>query len=466
MSRSRLRLQRCRGARLLGLAVLFLEFPVVPRRLSAQQSPPTALAFRGVTVIDVTDGRRLPDQMVTVLGNRIQTITPDADGRVPKGAQVVDARGKYMVPGFWDMHTHTEYPGIENVELQDSVYRTVYPFYVANGVTGIREMAQRWQGGTDSFRVWQREVMDGTRIGPRAIGPSGDFTYGMTLETPDDARRIVDSLKAAGDPFVKFHDDGFQDRDLFFAILREARKVSLPVVGHIPRAVTNVEAADSGMRSIEHNQEHHQCFAWPESLPDSTTLDEICAPVAQAYIRNGTWLVPTMTTHWLDPAPGARSPELWDDTLRFWRMLRRFGVKKFLSGTDWAPQILDQYGREFWPGLSAREELVFLAKIGFSPLEALQMGTLNPAIFLEATDSLGTVAPGKLADLALLDADPIVDIANVLKLWGVVANGRYFDHAALVRMDPEGFKPGNGLVPMDRALKQTANPLPVKSPTP
>ena len=105
-------------------------------------------------------------------------------------------------------------------------------------------------------------------------------------------------------------------------------------------------------------------------------------------------------------------------------------------------------------GLSAREELVFLVDAGLTPLEALQAGTLNPALFLEATDSLGTVASGKLADLVLLDADPLADITNVLRLWGVVANGRYFDRATLEQMDPEGFKPGNGLVAWDRRLKQ------------
>lgn len=484
MNPSRLRLHwRChaRVRDFATLAGLLVGCSVLPGPLTAQRSAPapTALAFRGVTVIDVTTGRRLRHQTVVVVGPRIQAIGPAQTAVVPKGAHVVDARGKYLLPGFWDMHVHAETGdggevGTE-VAVQDSFHRWLYPRYIANGITGIREMAQRWgawkDGGneaSDSFRAWQREIAAGTLVGPRGIGPSTDVDSerSESFLTVGRIPSIMDSLKAAGDAFVKYHSNVW-DREIFFALLREGRRVGLPVVGHVTRTVTNVEAADSGMRGIEHF-EHHQCWPWPQPLPDSVALETACRPVVQAYIRNGTWLTPTLSADWsLEPAHAANpfSDTLaeatqaihyrWADRLRFWRMMHRLGVRTFLAGTDWGSHIAKFHDR-FRPGLSARDELVFLVEVGLTPLEAVQAGTLNPALFLRATDSLGTIAAGKLADLVLLDADPLADITNVLKLWGVVANGRYFDHATLVQMDSVALEPGSGLVAWDRQLKRAS----------
>jgi imidazolonepropionase-like amidohydrolase len=419
--------------------------------LSAQQpaqSPPAApavvplvpapawrpLAFKDVTVIDVTDGRLLPAQTVVVAENRVQAVGPTGKVRVPKDAQVVDAQGKYMVPGFWDMHAHTEQVPAE-AAIQVAEYRKAYPLYVANGVTGIREMAQRFPGGADSFRVWQREVMDGKRIGPRAVGPSADLTYKVKIGTPDDARRVIDSLKAAGDAFVKYH-DSHGNRDLFFAVLREARRAGLPVVGHVPRAVKVAEALDSGMRSVEHINEHHDCAPVPV---DSADVEEKCGAMARAYIRNGAWLVPTFAIFYYWGA----SEEAVEDSRMFMHQMYRLGIRRFLAGTDCEPHFLKKrlgLDKICHRGFSVLQEVIALKDAGLTPLEALQSATLHPAQFFEATDSLGTIAPGKLADLVLLDADPLVNIRNILKIRAVIANGRYFDRSTLDAMDPRGIK--------------------------
>src|SRR5690606_805663 len=151
----------------------------------------------------------------------------------------------------WDMHVHIDAPGSDDLALQDSLYRATYPRFIAHGVTGIREMAQRFPGGADSFRVWQRDVLAGQRVGPRAVGPSADVTYGNRLRVagPADARRVIDSLHAAGDAFVKYHDDK-GNPEIFFALAHEARRVGIPLVGHVSVDVSNVAASDSGMRSI------------------------------------------------------------------------------------------------------------------------------------------------------------------------------------------------------------------------
>jgi imidazolonepropionase-like amidohydrolase len=248
------------------------------------------------------------------------------------------------------------------------------------------------------------------------------------METPEDISRVMDSLKAAGIAFAKFHGSP-GNPDLFFAIMREARRVGIPVVGHIPPAVTDVEASDSGLRSVEHVEENHQCWPdWPMPL-DSAAADARCAPVAQAYVKNGTWMTVTLAgAKWVD----RNVPE----AQRFVRMMRRLGVTRFLAGTDWVTAYMSREPN-FRPGVSAVEEIMLIAE-ALTPLEGIQAGTINPAKFFKATDSLGTVAPGKLADLILLDGNPLADIRNMMALRAVVANGRYFDRAALDDLDPEG----------------------------
>lgn len=417
-----------------------------------------SLVVDGATIVDVEQGKLLQNQRVLIVGNRIQAVGDMGVVKMPNGAQVVNAKGKYLLPGLWDMHTHVG-DMLGDPSLPDSFYRANYPRYIANGITAIRDMAQRWPGGADSFRVWQRDVLAGRRVGPRSVGPSADLGTPVMITNGDEARIVVDSLKAAGDAFIKYH-DSYGDRGIFFAVLREARKADIPVVGHIPASVTNIEAADSGMRSIEHVSEQ-RCggeAGIPEPGVDSAALDAACAPVAQAYLRNGTWLTPTLVAYWLgqpvfrlnsseDAPPAEHDEKYWESLLRPWRTLRRLGVRNFLAGSDWITRIAEEhYGPEYLPGLSAREEIVLLTGAGLTPLEALQAATRNPAIFFSATDSLGSVASGKLADLVLLDGDPLADITNVLKLWGVVANGRYFDHAELVAMDPDAFMPERGFV--------------------
>jgi hypothetical protein len=436
---------------------VFREQSILASRDTAAKPVAAVLAFKGVTIIDITDGRLVPGQTVVVAGNRVQAVGSMDKVRVPVGAYVVDARGKYLIPGLWDMHAHTEMPTIKNLAFQDSLYRKWYPAYIAHGVTGLREMVPRFPNGADSFLVWQRDVMDGKRVGPHAVGPSADLYYKIQFDTPADAARIMDSLNAAGMAFVKWHDP-FGNRKLFFAAAREARRAGLPFVGHVPRTVTNVEAADSGLRSIEHVGENHQCWDTdPTALWDSVAAEQRCGPVVNAYLRNGTWVVPTLVVYSYVLAPDQQIRDknvfrrltfrAFPDAQRFVRMVHRLGVRNFLVGTDCAAEVLRLWGlgRVCHRGLSVLEELGLLVGSGLTPLEALQAATLNPAKFFGITDSLGTIAPNKLADLVLLDANPLADIYNVMSIRAVVANGRYFDRATLDTLDPEGVELTQGL---------------------
>ena len=406
--------------RLIAMLLMFW----IANPLAAQPSPTAAdtstarpLVLRGATVIDVQTGKEVRAQTLVIVHHRIQTIGSSRTVPIPRGARLVDVRGMYVIPGLWDMHAHVDH----HVD-------TLYPQYIAAGVTGLREMAQRFPFGTDSFRVWQHEVMLGNRVGPRVYGPSADNVYltnhDVPMDTPDEIRHVVDSLKAAGMVFLKQHDDNLP-RDLFFALAREARRVGLPFVGHLPVAVTEIEASDSGQRSVEHVEENHTCWAnWPEPLDTlDTAVVHHCAAVAAAYVRNGTWMSPTLVGAHYYPEDNVEAAQ------QFVHFMHVRGVP-MLAGTDFG---MDMQEAGMRAGVSLQEDVVYLAG-AMTPLEGLQAATLNPAIFMHATDSLGTVASGKLADLVILSADPLQDIHNIFKIQAVVANGRYFDRTALDRL--------------------------------
>jgi imidazolonepropionase-like amidohydrolase len=448
--------QTCRIA-LLASPLLALGSLSPSPRLAAQQSA-AALTLRNVTVIDVTDGRSLLDQTVVVTGNRISMMGPTGQVAVPKGARIVDARGKYLVPGFWDMHAH-----LNEVALK------WYPVFIAHGVTGLREMAQRFVGGVDSFRVWQREVAAGTRVGPRVVGPSADFNYSrrsrqdglyrISAQTPEEVVRAVDSLKRAGIAFVKMHDEGYPP-DLYRILMREARRVGLPVVGHYPTKVPIDEVGDSGQRSIEHVF-NHPCWT---KRRDSVAAEQVCAALAKTFIRNTTWLAPTISRHW-EGYWDRKQLDQFPSLLQFIGKMRRLGVTTFLAGTDWNGRDAPGRHQAFRGGVSTLDEMVFFRMAGLTPLEALQTATLNPAKLFNATDSLGTVAQGKVADLVLLDADPLVDIENVMKIHAVIANGRYFDRAMLDALD-RGFKSDQGLIAAHRLAEREAKATVPAAPVP
>jgi hypothetical protein len=437
---------------LVGVALGSIGEPVVA---GAQQSAATApLVFDGVTVVDVELGKDLPAQRVVILGNRIKTIGSVATVKVPSGARVVDARGKYLIPGLWDAHTHS-----------DRYVHFFYPLFIAYGVTGIRDAGS--QVPVDTLVLWRREILAGKRVGPPRQILSGQSldesphssckrvkTQHTCVTDSADALHLIDSLRSAGADMLKTYLLG---RKLYFTIAAEARRMGIPFGGHL-NYQTAAEASDSGASIIDHINTSggldKLCLIRRASI-------EKCQPLADRLRRNGTWFVPTwmatpegeggggVRSHpirayfdeyarrfWTDsilkpyrpPGPAvndtANGPSHWSvDSLGYMYVVRHAGLP-ILAGTDvWDVNNM--------PGLSLHVELAMYAAEGMTPLEALQTATLNPAKWLHATDSLGTVAPGKLADLILLDADPLLDINNTTAIRAVVANGRYFDRAAL-----------------------------------
>ena len=426
-------------------------------------------------MIDVASGATHPDNTVLVAGNRITFVGPAANARVPAGARVIDGRGKFLIPGLWDMHVHgfvyvfSDFAG---------------PLMIANGITGARDMGYY----VDTTLSWKSRIASGREIGPRLVvgarvdGPVNKAGFVSHVVTEQDGVRAVDTLARKKDgssraDFIKPY--SWVPRAAYFGLAAEARKLNVPFAGHVPYSVSVVEASNAGQRSIEHEDDLMRACSSRDSVlrarfADTTTLapgsqlavirsaarelrasydPAKCRLVIQTLARNHTWVTPTLVVYqpyahafdsasshpelakyvpglvqggWMRRASGlspsdsmvVRGYFSFDRT----RDLRNAGVK-LLAGTD-MPQAF------IYPGFSLHDELALLVRSGLTQLEALRTATYNPADYFGALDSLGTITQGKVADLVLLDADPLVDIRNTRRISAVIANGRLFDSAS------------------------------------
>ena len=460
------------------LALLLLALPALRSQQPSQT--PRPLVFTHVTVLDMTGSPPRPDMAVMISGDRITALGPSNGFRVPSDAQVVDATGKFLIPGLWDLHVHW-------------LHKNYLPLFIANGVTGIRIM---W--GDQVHHEWRREIEQGTLRGPRMAigspivdGPTPVWPGSTAVKDGAEGRQFVIEMKKAGADFIKVYSR--LPREAYFAIADEAKKQGLPFAGHVPDAVSVVEASDAGQKSIEHltgvlaacsTREEElrkgREEAWSKSPSGQAVLNRASLrPLSRLMLdtfspekanalfahlaQNHTWQCPTLTVlrnmaFIQDPAihndprvkympPGIASG--WDPAGDFrlkdrtqedvelqqaaYRKakeligpMRRAGVE-FLAGTD----VLNPY---CFPGFSLHDELSLLVEAGLSPMEALQAATLNPARYLGKDKDLGTVEKGKLADLLLLDASPLDDINNTRKIDAVVFGGKLFPKADLQKM--------------------------------
>jgi len=431
-----------------------------------------ALAITHVSVIDASGSPPQADMTLIISDQRIAGLSSSGAAQLPAGARIVDGHGKFLIPGLWDMHVHTVFgdwlPRDEKVVL---------PLFVANGVTGVRDMG----GDLDVLKEWRAKIAAGQLLGPRMYiagpmldGPVPRFPSSAPVANAADGRRVVDDLKARGVDFIKIQ--SLIPRDGYFAAAEEAKRVGLTFVGHVPDAVRASEASDAGQKSIEHfTGVFEGCSTAEDQLVNGrprgpganvSTYDATRARAVIALMaKNRTWQVPTLVWErgqWLvddidkthDPlikyAPASWKDHTWPmfvhdimqymdtDPLpvrkRFFQMelemtlaMFRAGVP-FMAGTDTAA------GVHVFPGFSLHEELALFVQAGLTPMQALQTATRNPAEFMGRLDDLGTVAKGKLADLVLLDANPLDDIANTRRSHAVGLAGRYFDRADLDRM--------------------------------
>ncbi|NLP10779.1 amidohydrolase family protein [bacterium] len=443
------------------------------------------LVFTHATIINTAGGPNELDMTVVISGDRIADIKETGKIRLPQGAQVIDATGKFLIPGLWDMHAH----------WYDADY---LPIFIANGVTGLRIM---W--GNLMHLKWREEIINGTRLGPRLYigspiidGPQPVWPGSVSVSNEDDAREVVRKFKTMGYEFIKIYQH--LPREAYYAIADESKKLGITFAGHLPSSITAIEASEAGQICIEHLssgslgillacsgkeeeliKEREKAFEGVSNQPRSlsqlaayrnyankvleTYNDAKASSLFSLFAGNNTWQCPTLTClrgyRYLDdknftddarlkympeaereswdlkniPSVSSNTPEDWalekkiyNKELEIAGIMNQAGVK-FIAGTD----VANPY---CFPGFSLHDELSLFVQAGFTPLEALQTATYNAAEFLGQLDSLGTVEVGKSADLVLLDANPLEDINNTRKITAVVVGGKYYPRTSLDEM--------------------------------
>lgn len=438
------------------IGALFARFPALVRAQDAR-----ALAITNVSVID---GTGAPTRVTTVIvaGSRITAIGESV--AVPRGARMLDGRGKFLIPGLWDMHVHLLHADSGTLGV-----------FLANGVTGVREMG----GDAQRSAAWRAAIESSNVIGPRLFfaGPileSGSYFdnlrrreadvgsgfLALMLRTriavagPDDAQSAVDSIKKTGAQFVKVRTT--TNRATFVALLEQAKRAGLPLVGHAPEGASPADLAQGGMASVEHG------FFPPlfDYLPNERAL------MFGAMAKHGTRLTPTLVSgRWARIVPDSVSLAIISDSTNGTDPRRRyvsdslmsswqrfFATKRFESPMDWPfvwraglRDVADAHaagvellaGTDFgsamiFPGFSLHEELALLVTEAKVPaMQVLQAATRNAARMLGVSDSVGTIERSKVADLVLLDANPLTDIRHTQRIAAVIARGRLYDRAAL-----------------------------------
>lgn len=444
------------------------------------------VAITPITVVDVTDGSLRPNRTVLVENSRIAAVGLVDQVAVPDSAKVVNGKDGYLIPGLWDMHVHGS---------RDGRAVRFWPLFLAHGVTGIRDagsyaeslLAWRARSERPGAVAPRIELASPFLTGdnpPPLPGMGGAFE--ARVADAASAVAVVDSLAEQGLDVVKVYDG--LPRKAYFAVAERTRELGMSFIGHVPLSVSLAEASDAGQKSFEHVTDvWTSCvdggraawaeFAWasarhgPASDSALTARERLigalafsepdpaeCGPVLERMKANGTWLTPTLALllgelqpRRFDDDPRMRwvpssLQELWNARPRMpeeqeaeigQRMLTNAqrtvaiahdaGVP-ILAGTDASdmPYV--------FAGSSLHDELALLVEAGLTPLQALQTATLNPARFLNRIDDLGTVEEGKLADLVLLEANPLDDISNTRRIRAVVADGRLYRWVELDRL--------------------------------
>jgi imidazolonepropionase-like amidohydrolase len=459
------------------LLLLLLSSPCVTLAQSTGQvNSSTKLVLTHVTVIDGGDAPPRRDMTVVIIGNRISEIDATSQIADPQNSQIIDATGKFLIPGLWDMHVHPD-------DEQD------LGLFIANGVTGIRIM---W-GSAANFG-WRKDREAGKLLAPYMEiasplidGPKPFWPGSVSVSSDPEARAAVDTAKARGADFVKVYT--FLPREEFFAIAAEAKKQGIPFAGHVPMSVSALEASNAGMKSIEHLTGVMQaCSTRSEELNKAAERDleehlrtgdrlfegaqvhalrsqmfetyssEKASELFDVFKKNGTWQTPTLTL-WrmfssINDTEFANDPRLkfvavrdrqsWNPATvskesvaentalskdEFQQDLKLVGAMKkagvgILAGTDTGnPYCI--------AGFTLHDELQLLVRAGLTPLQALQAATVNPARFLGKEDDFGVLKVGRIANLVLLEANPLDNIANTTKIAAVILDGQFLTRSAL-----------------------------------
>jgi imidazolonepropionase-like amidohydrolase len=440
-------------------------------------TPSERLILTNINVIDTRHGATLPNLTVFVKEGVIQAVARIGLIDGARNTRIINGTGKYLIPGLWDMHVHS-------ARGQAWDEKVILPLYLANGITGVRDM-----GGDPEILGERRKRIDaGELVGPHMVisgpflnaGPNDNQTLGVN--TPDGARQAVRSLKARGVDFITLLPN--ISPAVYWALADEAKIDHLRIAGAVPMSVSASEAALMGQASIDDMSGVLLASSSKETLLRSEILAaanqrdparyaslleqalDTYAPqkawnLFAEFVDHCLWQVPTLVRALAQANLDQRSRALAEDArikyvpasiVEEWRaaklrssaeqltdaqrfaaqsveligLMRRAGVM-MMAGSD-AP---DTY---VVPGFSLHEELELLVKSGLTTTQALQAATFNPALFLTKLDRFGVVETGHVADLVVLEGDPLQDIRNTGKISAVILGGRYFARPELDQM--------------------------------
>lgn len=430
------------------------------------------LIIRHINVIDVKTGSVKSNQYVTIYDGKIALIRRD-NKRSQLAKNQVDGSGKYLIPGLWDMHSHNH----GNINYTKDF---IIPIMLANGITGFRDM---W--GNKEEIALRDSIKQGLVIAPRMMvgtplvnGPATFFDGSISIKNVEQVPAIVDSLQSSGYDFLKVY--SHLRSDIFDALAAYCKQKKFPIAGHVPVGVTATAASNAGMQTFEHlfglrksffPNADQLCKEWENEV--SETMDfaallqvlnksesprppfdtALARQVLAVLVKNQTAVVPTLcaifgtsldvdTLKRITPLTYVKptiekqwyeartvinfEKDFGEQSMQLLNFLHKQGVL-ILAGTDNENPFVIQ-------GVSIHDELQYYVQAGLTPLQALQTATLNPAIFLHKENELGTVEVGKVADLVVLEGNPLEDIANTRKTNAVIIKGHLIDKAQIERM--------------------------------
>ncbi len=454
-------------------SILLLTFTSCEQRVITGE-----LVISNINVIDVENFDTNSNQTIVIENGKIVSIEPYSGSNKIKAETVIDGTNKYLIPSLWDMHTHyttsNEHKGFLNL-------------FIANGVLGVRDLWGNLE--TRDSLVASNTLMPRIFLSGHIMdGPFTLLQGTLQPKSVEEATLLVDSLNLKGADFIKVYDD--LSLEIYKAISQRCKELNLPFAGHTPDAITATEASEMGQKSIEHlNGIFESCSSQqieidslevafkqafmqrdiPNALKAFTEIGTLYSSsfdtdelnkLSDVLIQNNTFITPTLITlnnHWyrkdVDFTKSKRNKFIPTDMLEQWNPDNEFPSNMFPEET-WesgkkmvktAKTITDKLNKKgvkllagtdcgvsyVLPGFSIHDELKLLVESGLSNGEALQTATLNPALYFNLSDSLGTVSVNKIADLVLLNDNPLEKIENTQTIYGIIRNGEYLDRNKL-----------------------------------